>query len=157
MASAFSFLSFSSLSAFLPAVPLPFYSVFLAYTSFVLWDHVSLHAALLFLHPLSAHSLLLRASLPPLRLMCFGRLFFFFCVHRSRLRCFISCFLPSGSVCSLVTCFSFICVFLASLCSVLSRSSCPSALFRGTHKPTCLAASTLSLWVLCGQRGTWVP
>ena len=25
------------------------------------------------------------------------------------------------------------------------------------HRPTCLAASTLSLWVLCGQRGAWAP
>ena len=25
--------------------------------------------------------------------------------------------------------------------------------FRGTHRPTCLAASTLSLGVLCGRRG----
>ena len=29
--------------------------------------------------------------------------------------------------------------------------------FRGTHRPTCLAASTLSLGVLCGRRGTWAP
>ena len=29
--------------------------------------------------------------------------------------------------------------------------------FRRTHRPTCLAASTLSLWVLCGRRGTWAP
>ena len=28
---------------------------------------------------------------------------------------------------------------------------------RGTHRPTCLAASTLSLGVLCGRRGTWAP
>ena len=25
------------------------------------------------------------------------------------------------------------------------------------HRPTCLAASTLSLWVLRGRRGTWAP
>ena len=29
--------------------------------------------------------------------------------------------------------------------------------FRGTHRPTCLAASTLSLGVMCGRRGTWAP
>ena len=29
--------------------------------------------------------------------------------------------------------------------------------FRGTHRPTCLAASTWSLGVLCGRRGTWAP
>ena len=29
--------------------------------------------------------------------------------------------------------------------------------FRGPHRPTCLAANTLSLGVLCGRRGTWAP
>ena len=29
--------------------------------------------------------------------------------------------------------------------------------FRGTQRPTCLAASTLSLWVLRGRRGAWAP
>ena len=29
--------------------------------------------------------------------------------------------------------------------------------FRGTYRPTCLAASTLSLWVLRGWRGAWAP
>ena len=29
--------------------------------------------------------------------------------------------------------------------------------FRGTHRPTCLAASTLSLWALRGRRGAWAP
>ena len=29
--------------------------------------------------------------------------------------------------------------------------------FRGTYRPTCYAASTLSLWVFCGRRGTWAP
>ena len=29
--------------------------------------------------------------------------------------------------------------------------------FRGTYRPTCIAASTLSLWVLRGQRGAWAP
>ena len=29
--------------------------------------------------------------------------------------------------------------------------------FRGTYRPTYLAASTLSLWVLRGQRGAWAP
>ena len=29
--------------------------------------------------------------------------------------------------------------------------------FRGTHRPTCLASSTLSLGVLRGRRGTWAP
>ena len=53
---------------------------------------------------------------------------FFFCVHWSRLRCFVSCFLPSGCVCSLVPCFAFLSVLSPSLCSVLSRSSCSLAL-----------------------------
>ena len=38
-------------------------------------------------------------------------LFFSFCVHWSCLQCFVSCFVPSGSVCRLVTCFAFIFVF----------------------------------------------
>ena len=29
--------------------------------------------------------------------------------------------------------------------------------FRGMYRPTCLAASTLSLWVLRGRRGAWAP
>ena len=29
--------------------------------------------------------------------------------------------------------------------------------FRGTHRPTCLAANTLSLRVLRGRRGSWAP
>ena len=29
--------------------------------------------------------------------------------------------------------------------------------FRGTHRPTCLAANTLSLGVLGGRRGVWAP
>ena len=29
--------------------------------------------------------------------------------------------------------------------------------FKGPYSPTCSAASTLSLWVLCGQRGAWAP
>ena len=32
-----------------------------------------------------------------------------------------------------------------------------TASLRGTHRPTCLAASTLSLGVLRGQRGAWAP
>ena len=36
----------------------------------------------------------------------------------------LSCFLHSGSLCSLVICFTFLFVFSASLCAVLSRSSC---------------------------------
>ena len=29
--------------------------------------------------------------------------------------------------------------------------------FREMYRPTCIAASTLSLWVLRGQRGAWAP
>ena len=29
--------------------------------------------------------------------------------------------------------------------------------FRGTYRLTCIAASTLSLWVLRGWRGGWAP
>ena len=29
--------------------------------------------------------------------------------------------------------------------------------FRGMYRPTCLAASTLSPWVLLGRRGAWAP
>ena len=29
--------------------------------------------------------------------------------------------------------------------------------FSGMHRPTCLAAITLALWVLRGQRGAWAP
>ena len=29
--------------------------------------------------------------------------------------------------------------------------------FRGTYRPTCFAASTLSLWVLHGRRRAWAP
>ena len=46
-----------------------------------------------FLHPLSDHLLLLGASLSTLWFICYGRLsflLFYFCVHRSRLRCFVS-------------------------------------------------------------------
>ena len=32
-----------------------------------------------------------------------------------------------------------------------------TASLRGTHRPTCLAASTLSLGVLRGRRGAWAP
>ena len=39
----------------------------------------------------------------------------------------------------------------------LSRGGGGGGGFRGTHRPTCLAASTLSLGVLCGRRGTWAP
>ena len=28
---------------------------------------------------------------------------------------------------------------------------------RGTYRPNCIAASTLSLWVLHGWRGAWAP
>ena len=38
-----------------------------------------------------------------------------------------------------------------------STASLSKGQFRGTHKPTCLAASTLSLGVFCGRRGTWAP
>ena len=55
-----------------------------------------------FLRLLSDHSLLLGASLSTL-------------------------LLPSGCVCSLVTCFAFLRVFSPGLCSVLSRSSCSLA------------------------------
>ena len=110
-------------------VPPPFLSVFLAYPSFVFSVRLSLHAALLFLHPLSDRSLLLRGFAASLAVPLLRSAFFFFCVHRSYLRCFVSCFLPSDYVCSLVTCFAFLCVFSPSLCSVLSRSSCPLALY----------------------------
>ena len=36
-------------------------------------------------------------------------------------------------------------------------AGCVCVFVRGTHRPTCLAASTLSLGVLCGRRGTWAP
>ena len=106
----------SSLSAFLHVVPLPFLSVFLAYPSFVFSVHVSLPAALL------------RASLSPLRFICYGRLSFFFLLcSLVSIAVLHFLLLPSGCFCSLVTCFAFLSVFSPGLCSALSRFSCSLA------------------------------
>ena len=42
----------------------------------------------------------------------FSFLFFSFCIHWFHFLCFVSCFVLSGSMCCLVTCFAFILVFL---------------------------------------------
>ena len=73
----FSFFPYYSLSTFLPMVPHPFISVFLAYLWFVFSAWVSLHADLLFLLPLSACSLLLQGFAASLAVPLFRSSFSF--------------------------------------------------------------------------------
>ena len=51
----------------------------------------------------------LSVASPSLSVINFSFLFFSFCLHRSSFRCFVSCFVHSGSVCRLVTCFALLC------------------------------------------------
>ena len=68
--------SFLSCLLFFRSFPLPFTSVFLAYPSFSFSDRVSLHAALLFSStPFGSLALASGLRCPPLRFICFGRLF----------------------------------------------------------------------------------
>ena len=77
---------------------------FLVFPRVISWSVCSyLRLSSFFLPPLSNRSLFLGVSLSPL-------------------------LLPSGCVCSLVTCFAFLRVFSPGLCSVFSRSSCSLAL-----------------------------
>ena len=105
-----------------PLVPLPFLSVFLAYPSFVFSARVSLPAAFLFSSS-PFGSFALASGLRCFPCGSFASVgFLFFSVPRSRLQCFVSCFLPSGSVCNLVTYFIFLSGFLPGLCFVIFLS-----------------------------------